>query len=87
MRKTILHIDFDSFFASAEQQDNPNLRNKPLGVTAANGRTCIIASSREAKKLENILLFQLACPTIDYWPSWHRELISQMECLKLRKII
>ena len=24
---------------------------KPMGVTAANGRTCIIASSREAKKL------------------------------------
>ncbi|MBI2613343.1 MAG: DNA polymerase IV [Candidatus Levybacteria bacterium] len=47
----VLHIDFDSFFASCEQQDNPYLRNKPLGVTAANGRTCIIASSREAKRL------------------------------------
>lgn len=51
MDKTIIHIDFDSFFASVEQQYNPNLRGKPLGVTAANGRTCIIASSREAKKL------------------------------------
>ncbi|MBI4096757.1 MAG: DNA polymerase IV [Candidatus Levybacteria bacterium] len=51
MDKVILHIDFDSFFASVEQQDNPLLRNKPVGVTAANGRTCIIASSREAKKL------------------------------------
>jgi len=49
--KIILHIDFDSFFASVEQQDNPLLRNKPLGVTATNGRTCIIASSREAKRL------------------------------------
>mgnify|MGYP001578380913 CR=1 FL=1 len=51
MKKTILHIDFDSFFASCEQQFNPDLRNKPLGVTATNGRTCIIASSREAKRL------------------------------------
>jgi len=51
MEKIILHIDFDSFFASVEQQGNPFLRNKPLGVTAANGRTCIIASSREAKRL------------------------------------
>ena len=49
--KTILHIDFDSFFASVEQQHNPSLRNHPTGVTATNGRTCIIASSREAKKL------------------------------------
>jgi len=51
MQKIILHIDFDSFFASVEQQNNPALRDKPLGVTATNGRTCIIASSREAKRL------------------------------------
>lgn len=51
MQKVLLHIDFDSFFASCEQQFNPLLRNKPLGVTATNGRTCIIASSREAKRL------------------------------------
>lgn len=50
-KKRIIHIDFDSFFASVEQQYNPNLRGKPMGVTATNGRTCIIASSREAKKL------------------------------------
>lgn len=49
--RQVLHIDFDSFFASCEQQFNPLLRGKPMGVTAANGRTCIIASSREAKRL------------------------------------
>lgn len=48
--KTILHIDFDSFFASVEQQENPLLRGKPIGVTAAHSRTAIIAASREAKK-------------------------------------
>jgi DNA polymerase-4 len=47
----ILHIDFDSYFASCEQQFNASLRGKPIGVTATNGRTCIIAASREAKKL------------------------------------
>lgn len=50
MRKIIFHIDFDSFFASVEQHANPALQNKPIGVTATNGRTCIIASSREAKR-------------------------------------
>lgn len=51
MDKVILHIDFDSYFASCEQQFNPQLRGKPIAVTAQNGRNCIIAASREAKKL------------------------------------
>lgn len=51
MNKVILHIDFDSFFASCEQQFDPSLRGKPIGVVATNGRTCIIAASRQAKKL------------------------------------
>ena len=49
--RTILHVDFDSFFASCEQHFNPNLRGKPIGVTAENGRNCVIAASREAKAL------------------------------------
>ena len=51
MKRIILHIDFDSYFASCEQQFDEKLRGKPIGVTATNGRTCIIAASREAKKL------------------------------------
>lgn len=48
--RRILCIDFDSYFASVEQQYSPRFRGKPLGVTATNGRTCIIAASREAKR-------------------------------------
>jgi len=47
-----LFLDMDSFFASVEQQVQPPLRGKPLGVAPYTGNTgCIIAASKEAKKL------------------------------------
>lgn len=53
MKKTILHIDLNSYFATIEQQQNPFLRGKPVGIVKDLGRTCIIAASKEAK-LEGI---------------------------------
>ncbi|MDH5532805.1 MAG: hypothetical protein OEX81_00060 [Candidatus Pacebacteria bacterium] len=47
----ILHIDINSYFAALLQQENPKLRNKPVGIVKDVGRTCIIAASKEAKKL------------------------------------
>ncbi len=72
--RKILHIDFDSFFASVEQQYNPVFRGKPLGVTATNGRTCIIAASREAKRFGvktamNVYKAETLCPDLLLTPA------------------
>ena len=46
-----LNLDFDSFFASAEQHFNPDLRRKPVGVVPLDvPNTGCIAISREAKR-------------------------------------
>lgn len=43
-------VDCDSFFVSCEQALNPDLNNKPVCVLSNNGG-CVIARSKEAKKL------------------------------------
>ncbi|MEL6688217.1 MAG: type VI secretion protein ImpB [Pseudomonadota bacterium] len=50
-----LYLDFDSFFASCEQQRRPELRGRPVGITPTTGNSGmgsggVIAASREAKK-------------------------------------
>ncbi len=50
MTKTIALVDCDSFFVSCEQTVNPELKNKPVCVLS-NRDGCVVARSREAKKL------------------------------------
>lgn len=47
----VMYIDMNSFFASCEQQDYPELRGRPIGVVTYDGpAACVIAPSAEAKK-------------------------------------
>ena len=55
MQPVIMHIDLNSYFASVEQQDNPQWRGKPLGVCEHLGGI-LIAASVEAKLYPKIIL-------------------------------
>ena len=48
-QRTIIHIDLNAFFASVEQQANPELRGKAIAVVGGQGRTVITTSSYEAR--------------------------------------
>lgn len=87
-----LYLDFDGFFAAVEQQADPRLRGRPVGVVPFEGtnHTCVIACSKEAKALGlsnvmNIEEARKACPDLilvpqspDLYRRAHNALLSEI---------
>ena len=95
-----LALDFDSFFASVEQQERPELRGKPVGVVPVMAETTgCIAVSIEAKKLglkrnSRVAEARRLCPGLvivesrpEVYIDYHRRLKKIIEsCVPVKKV-
>jgi len=101
MSLNALYVDFNSYFASVEQQLVPELRGRPVGVLAVMAETtCCIAASyeakafgiktgtgvRDARKLCPDMIFVQARPPV--YVEYHHRLIELVEsCTHVEKVL
>lgn len=50
MERLVMHVDMDAFFASIEQRDHEEYREKPLIVGGLSGRGVVSTCSYEARR-------------------------------------
>ena len=50
-----LYLDFDGFFASVEQQLNPRLRGRPIGIVPYEGVRGDALSARQRRELLDLV--------------------------------
>jgi DNA polymerase-4 len=87
-----LFFDLNSYFASVEQQDRPELRNEPVVVVPSDtDSTCAIAASYEAKALgiktgTKIYEAKKMCPALkcvlarhDVYVDYHQKIFDEVE--------
>ena len=101
MALNALYVDFNSYFASVEQQLRPELRGKPIGILAVMAETtCCIAASyeakafgiktgtavRDARKMCPSIIFVEARPPL--YVQYHHKLIEIVEsCTHVEKVL
>ena len=86
-----LYLDFNSYFATIEQQINPSIREKPVAIVPTlTNYTCAIAASYEAKKLgikTGTMIYQAkkVCPNLicikadhEKYIAYHHKLIEEI---------
>jgi len=91
-RVRYLFLDLNSYFASVEQQENPELMGKPVAVVPTmTDRTCAIAASYEAKAFgiktgTRIYEAKKMCPNLvvvparhDIYVDYHHDIIEEVE--------
>lgn len=80
-----LLVDLNSYFASCEQQDNPQLRGKPIAVVAMlTDSTGVLAASYQAKKFgiktnTRVSDARKMCPGIQFVETHHRRYLEYHE--------
>ena len=91
-----LYLDFNSYFATIEQQTRPLIRHRPIAVVPSLTKyTCAIAASYEAKRLgikTGTMIFEAkkVCPNLicvkadhEKYINYHHKLVSEIDLLKV----